>query len=94
MSKIYVLESHDQLLDFWREKDASLLSVLHLDFHCDMRGLLINRKKERAYRIRDIKSGVDQGNFLTYAILEERVKSIRWVHDIPGGRCADVGTVK
>jgi hypothetical protein len=94
MCVIYVAEEHDQILSLWRAQRASSLRVLHLDFHCDMRGLLIDRKAQRAYRIWDINPAVDQGNFLTCAILEGLVSGIRWVHGEPGGRRYDVGTVK
>jgi hypothetical protein len=94
MCTIYVVEQHDQVLDLWRAQQALALRVLHLDFHCDMRGLLIDRPAQRAYHIRDINPAVGQGNFLTHAVVEGRVKSIRWVHDEPGGRRYDVGTVK
>lgn len=95
MCTIYVAEKHDQILDIWRVQGASSLNILHLDFHCDMRGLLINRRDQLAYRIPDfVNQGVDEGNFLTHAILEGRVRSLRWVHDVPGGRQYDVGTVK
>jgi hypothetical protein len=89
-----VAEEHDQILHLWRAQNASSLRILHLDFHCDMRGLLIDRKTQRAYRIWDLNQGVGQGNFLAHAILEGRVSSIRWVHGEPGGRRYDVGTVK
>lgn len=94
MCVIYVVEEHDQVLDLWRAQQASALRVLHLDFHCDMRGLLIDRQAQRAYRIWDMNPVVGQGNFLTHAILEGRVGSVRWIHDEPGGRRYDVGTVK
>jgi hypothetical protein len=94
MCVIYVVEEHDQVLSLWRAQQVRSIRVLHLDFHCDMRGLLIDRKAQRAYRIWDINPAVDQGNFLTHAILEGRVSSIRWVHGQPGGRQYDVGTVK
>ena len=95
MSVIYVAEHHDQLFDLWREQDARSLKLLHLDFHCDMRGLLIDRKAGQAFRIPDFfRQDAEEGNFLTHAVLEGRVKSIRWIHDEPGGRRDDVGTVK
>ena len=94
MCVIYVAEEHDHILDLWRAQQTCSLRVLHLDFHCDMRGLLIDRKTQRAYRILALNQGVGQGNFLTHAILEGRVSGIRWVHGEPGGRQYDVGTVK
>lgn len=94
MCVIYLAEEHDQILHLWRAQNAFSLRILHLDFHCDMRGLLIDRKTQRAYRIWDLNPGVGQGNFLAHAILEGRVNSIRWIHSEPGGRQYDVGTVK
>ncbi|MDX1521988.1 MAG: hypothetical protein R3264_10205 [Anaerolineae bacterium] len=91
---IYVIEQHDQLLKLWRTQGATGLSVLHLDFHCDLRGLLINRPRQRAFRIWDRFPALDQGNFLTHAIMEGRIKRLRWVHHVPGGRQYDLGTVK
>lgn len=94
MTVIYVVEQHDQVLSLWQAQQASALRVLHLDFHCDLRGLLIDRSAQRAYRIWDRFQAVDEGNFLTHAIEEGRVRGIRWVHDEPGGRKYDLGTVK
>ncbi|MDO9087617.1 MAG: hypothetical protein Q7U53_15520 [Anaerolineaceae bacterium] len=94
MCIIYVAEEHNLLLDLWRENKSKELSVLHLDSHCDMRGLLIDRKSQRAYSILGDKTPVDQGNYLTFAITEGRIASLRWVNDDPGGRIYDVGTVK
>jgi len=94
MSVLYVIEQHDQLLHLWQNQHLTDLNVVHLDFHCDMRGLLINRQTQQAYQISDGRQPVDEGNFLMHAIMEKRVHSVRWVHRIPGGRQFDVGTVK
>lgn len=94
MTILYVIEQHDQLLHLWREQRAVELQVVHMDFHCDLRGLLINRRTQQAYHINDQPTELDEGNFLTHAIMEGRVKSLRWVHRLPGGRQYDVGTVK
>lgn len=94
MNVVFVAEKHDQILDLWRTQEYHSLRVLHLDFHCDMRGLLVNRSDQRAYRIWDRHQAPDPGNFLTHAILDGHVHSVRWVHDVPGGRQYDVGTVK
>jgi hypothetical protein len=93
-NKLYAIEQHDQLLDLWRQQDVHNLSVVHMDFHCDMRGLLINRERQRAYGISDFLWGIDEGNFLTHAILEKKVSKLLWIHQIPGGRDYDHGTVK
>lgn len=88
------MERHHELLRLWRRQDADSLRIVHLDFHCDLRGMLVDQRKDRAFRIRDRFPELDQGNFLTHAVLEGRVESIRWVHDDPGGRSHDIGTVK
>jgi hypothetical protein len=94
MSTLYVMERHDQLLHVWRELNLMNLSVAHLDFHCDMRGLLVDQGAGRAYRTRDGSPELDEGNFITHAILEGRVGRIRWIHDVPGGRRDDVNGIK
>ncbi len=85
MNVIYVIERHDQRLQLWRSQNINNLRVVHVDFHCDMRGLLVDHQAQQVYRIGDMGRGVDQGNFLTHAIIEGRVQSIRWIHRIPGG---------
>jgi UPF0489 domain len=94
MCVIYVVEEHQQVLTLWQEQEAHSLHVLHLDAHCDMRGLLIDRQAQLAYRIWDKNRQVDQGNYLTHAILEGRISNLRWVYNEQGGRQNDVGTVK
>ena len=37
---------------------------------------------------------MDAGNFLAHAVLERRVRSVRWVHGRPGGRAWDAGIVR
>jgi hypothetical protein len=94
MCVIYVVEDHDQILDLWRFQGAKSLRILHLDSHCDMRGLLIDRSAQVAYPIWAKSTNIDQGNFLTHAFLEGRISGIRWVYGEQGGRQYDVGTVK
>lgn len=94
MTILYVIEQHDQLLHLWREQQAGGLRVVHLDFHCDLRGLLINRRTQQAYLINDPPPELDEGNFLTHAIIEGRIECLHWIHRLPGGRQYDVGTVK
>lgn len=93
MNKIYIFEYHSQLLDLWRRESLKGLSILHLDAHCDLRGLLIDRQRNAAYKI-CIGSRIDDGNFLTFALLEGRLRAIRWVHDQWGGRENDTFTVR
>jgi hypothetical protein len=94
MSILYVAERHDQVLSLWRAQETRSLRVLHLDFHCDMRGLLVDRIHQRAYRYWNRYQAPDFGNFLAHAILDGHVQAVRWVHDMHGGRQYDVGTVK
>jgi hypothetical protein len=91
---LHVIERHHQLLEIWRQEGRRSLSVVHVDFHCDLRGLLIDRSQQLAYRIRDVREGLDEGNFLRHAIEQGIVTSVRWVHGTPGGRRFDVNTVK
>ncbi len=91
---LFVIENHDQLYHLWSQQNARNLRVCHIDFHCDLRGMLINHAKHVAYKIPDVRSGVDMGNFLSHAIAEGRIDAIRWIHGTPGGRSCDVNTVK
>ncbi|MEO8166258.1 MAG: hypothetical protein ABI619_12765, partial [Betaproteobacteria bacterium] len=90
---LFVFDRHDQLLDVWRRRADTNIRLLHFDFHCDMRGLLVDRQRQRAQAVADL-GRLDEGNFLTHAFHEGRITSIRWVHDVPGGRGDDVGTVR
>lgn len=92
--KLYVIENHNQLYDIWKRENVKGLDVAHLDFHCDMRGIMVNRKKQIAYRVPDVRKGVDMGNFLAHSILEGMVGSVKWIFDTPGGRKYDVHTIK
>lgn len=92
--KLYVIERHHQLLELWKRDGAKQLSVTHIDFHCDLRGLMIDVKKQVAYRIKDRREGLDEGNFLRHAFEQNIVDRVTWVHGLPGGRKYDVHTVK
>lgn len=93
---IYVCEHHDAVLDVWRQNDVRGIRLAHVDFHDDLRGLLVDRRRGRAYPIRGLAHGsspVDPGNYLAHAVLEGRLDEMRWIHDIPGGRGWDTGVV-
>lgn len=92
--KLYAFDQHDQLLHIWREIGSKSLNVVHVDFHCDMRGLLIDREQQCGWRIPEVRQTLDEGNYLRYAIFEGIVSSVTWVHGTPGGRLFDVHTVK
>lgn len=91
---VYSVESHEQVLELWRQTNTRNAKILHVDFHCDLRGLMINRGTQQAFCIWDRFPQLDEGNFLTHAVVEGIVSEIRWVHDEPGGRKDDLKTVK
>jgi hypothetical protein len=94
---IYACEHHDEVLSLWRQRDLRGLHLAHVDFHDDLRGLLVDRRRRCAYPIRDLARGrapVDAGNFLAHAVLQERLERVRWVHPDPGGRAWDMGIVR
>ncbi|MEM9412407.1 MAG: hypothetical protein AAGA30_14935 [Planctomycetota bacterium] len=93
MPIVYAIEHHHQLLDIWKERSLRQLNVAHVDFHCDMRGLFIDRRTDTAAWIHGADSTVDEGNFLAHAVMNGQVSQLIWVHDIPGGRAYDVGGV-
>ncbi|MDH3224489.1 MAG: hypothetical protein OEO23_12295, partial [Gemmatimonadota bacterium] len=67
--KIYTVESHDEVLGIMRSDGIRGARLVHVDFHCDMRGLLIDRQQRRAYRIWDRNPDLDEGNYLAHAVL-------------------------
>lgn len=94
MPEIIIADHHDQVYGVWEERGARNLSVAHVDFHCDMRGLMIDRPKGEAYfTSKREASFVDRGNYLAHAIMNGMVSDLRWVHDAHGGRGHDVGPV-
>jgi hypothetical protein len=94
---IWVLEHHDEALAHWRRLDLRDLALAHVDFHDDLRGLLVDRRRRVAYPIGPMARrsvGVDAGNFLAQAVLEGRIRRLRWIHDRVGGRAWDAGIVR
>lgn len=89
MTEIIVAEEHSQLYDLWLERGCRDLAVCHVDFHCDMRGLLIDRGRGRARFIgRHVPfiHRLDSGSYLSHAVMNGMVSKLRWVHDEFGGR--------
>ena len=92
MSKIIIAEHHDQVFSYWKEHNMRDLKVAHLDYHCDMRGLLIDREKGTAFFTSDRETRfVDRGNFLAHAIMDGTVRHLTWVHSENSGRGYDHG---
>lgn len=94
---IYAAEHHDELLHLWRRQDRRGIALCHVDFHDDLRGLMIGRRRGVAYPIGALAGGrapLDEGNFLAWAVLERRIERLRWVHPVPGGRAWDTGIVR
>lgn len=90
--EFYVAEEHSQLYDLWLERNYKKLAVCHVDFHCDMRGLLIDRKNGKAryvWQSDPYMNRIDSGSFLAHAVMQGIVTSLRWVHDTFGGRKYD-----
>lgn len=93
-SRIYTVETHDEVLGIMGRDGIREAQLVHVDFHCDMRGLLIDRRRGRAYRIWDRNPDLDEGNYLAHAVLGGMVREVLWIHDEPGGRQDDLQTVK
>lgn len=91
-TRLLVADEHSPLLDWWLKEGGRGLSVCHIDFHCDMRGLLIDRRRGRARYVGQsdpFMNRVDSGSFLAHAIMKGSVTNLRWVHDTHGGRRYD-----
>ena len=92
MTELIVAEEHSQLYDLWLERGAQNLAVCHVDFHCDLRGLLIDRRRGRArfvWQHIPYIHRLDPGSFLSHAVMNGIVTRLRWVHDDFGGRKYD-----
>lgn len=89
MTELIIAEEHSQLYDLWLDRGTRNLAVCHLDFHCDMRGLLIDRHLGKACFVdRHIPyiHRLDSGSYLSHAVMNGIVTKLRWVHDAFGGR--------
>jgi hypothetical protein len=92
MTELIIAEEHSQLYDLWLERGDRNLAVCHVDFHCDMRGLLIDRRLGQACFVdRHIPyiHRLDSGSYLSHAVMNGIVTKLRWVHDDFGGRTYD-----
>ena len=92
MTELIVAEEHSQLYDLWIKRGDRNLSVCHVDFHCDMRGLLIDRRLGKACFVAEhipYVHRLDSGSYLSHAIMNGTVSKLRWVHDDFGGRAYD-----
>ena len=89
--RVFLLDYHHQVLDLWRRESRTSLRVAHLDAHCDLRGLVVDRRAGHAALV--APRPLRQSNFLAIAAAEGRVARIRWFHDRWGGRRVDTFTV-
>jgi|GEM_PF-642497 len=94
MPQIILADNHEQVYPVWQERKLQNITLTHLDFHCDMRGIMIDRKKGSAFFISERETTfIDRGNFLAHAIMGGIVSDLRWIHGPRGGRAYDVGPV-
>lgn len=94
MPEIILADNHEQAYPIWAERGLKNIKLTHVDFHCDMRGILIDRKKSTAFFTSDRETAfIDRGNFLAHAIMNGIVTDLKWVHGPRGGRAFDVGPV-
>ena len=69
---IYCLEHHHEMLLDWRRRNLQDIALAHVDFHDDLRGLLLDRPRGVAYRIgRAARAlpALDSGNVLAHAVV-------------------------
>lgn len=94
MAELILADNHEQVYSVWEERGMHGLKVAHVDFHCDMRGVMIDRSRGRAiFTSHHESTFIDRGNFLGHAIMNGIVEDVRWVHDLHGGRLHDIGPV-
>lgn len=94
MPELIIAQHHEQVYAVWEQRGMRSLKVAHVDFHCDMRGLLIDRPRGRAiFKSHRESTFIDPGNFLSHAIMNGIVTDLRWVHGPQSGRRFDTGSV-
>jgi hypothetical protein len=67
-------------------------SWVHIDAHCDMRGLYVDRLDALARSWKDVP--MSASTWLSWLIQEGLVSEVVWVHDEVGGRAHDLNTVR
>jgi len=94
MPEIIIADNHEQVYPVWKEHGLKNALLTHVDFHCDMRGIMIDREQGRAFFTSQRESTfIDRGNFLAHAIMNGMISDLRWVHGPRGGRAFDIGPV-
>jgi hypothetical protein len=97
MTTLFVFREHDELLTLWRSRTLSGLRIAHVDFHDDLRGFVIDKRRGKAFRagvFRLDRKPPDEGNYLMHAVMERIVRKIRWVRGRVGGRAFETGIVR
>ncbi len=94
MPELVIAENHEQVYPVWEARGIKNAKLTHVDFHCDMRGIMIDRKQQQAFFIKDRETQfIDRGNFLAHAIMKGLISDLNWVHGPKGGRGFDIGPV-
>jgi hypothetical protein len=96
MTNLYIIKNHNELLRLWRARGIRGIRLLHVDFHDDLRGLFVDRRRKKAWRtglLREHIDPPDEGNFLAHAVLDGLVSDINWIHGRVGGRAYDISIV-
>lgn len=94
MAEIIIADNHEQVYPVWSERGIKGAMLTHVDFHCDMRGIMIDRKRGSAFFTSHRESTfIDRGNFLAHAIMNGIINDLKWVHGPRGGRAFDIGPV-
>ena len=73
---VYTVERIQQVYELWTQNGLKDLRVVHIDYHCDMRGMMVDRERQCAWRIRDVRERLDCGNYLRHAVFEGVVSGI------------------
>jgi hypothetical protein len=91
LSAIFTCDNHSAVYAHLRTVEAPVF-VVHLDAHCDMRGLYVDRSARRARRHKGVP--VSASTWLGALVLEGCVRRVEWIHDEVGGRANDLHTVR
>jgi hypothetical protein len=89
--KLYTCDDHSAVYAHLSAVSAPV-PLVHLDAHCDLRGLFVDRALQRAW-LRDPDLKVSASTWLSRSVAEGAVNELEWVHDEVGGRDNDINTV-
>ncbi|MBT3220450.1 MAG: hypothetical protein HN348_15295 [Proteobacteria bacterium] len=90
---VYTCELHSAVHTHLMANGKAGLQVVHLDAHCDMKGLVVDPESSLSW-LPSPRPPLSTSTFLGLLVAKGIVSHVVWVHDEVGGRHNDLGTVR